>query len=83
MKCVSKYQTDDGKFFDSEIQAMNHEAKIDTLNKIKKEYFRILETNRADHLLDAFLENPVYIRDILKELTRKFNCHLFLAFQQI
>lgn len=68
---ISKFRTADGKEHDTELEAKQHQNRVD-IGKVIMDYYKSnFDTNRADSLLKSMLNDPIPMRDALTALIRK------------
>jgi len=68
---VIKFQTEDGKEFDTHQEAIAHEHRCSCAETVKEHYEASFKANRADSLLLSILHDPVTFRNALSKLIRQ------------
>lgn len=76
MKIVSKFQTEDGKTFDSKQEALRHEAEYDALAKLRCLLNAAIQSEltrrgNVDNVLRNILMDSAEIRTILTAYNKK------------
>lgn len=71
MKIVSKYETEDGKMFDTREAARGHEVDLETLNNLQKLLHTSIQTGRIDSVLRHLLVESSAIAAILSTHRKK------------
>ena len=71
MKQVSRFQTDDGREFDSKEDAKAHEVFCESKNDLIEALFPAYHADRADAVITSMLNNAQAVRDLLNRHLRR------------